>query len=202
MSAPRMLKFRFQPTPRKLKATLGPGSGPEGRIMRLRQVVTAMVRFERLEMSYPRADEARGYVERLIHDAIKNGDRHKATMDMADFWLLEKDLIHKLFKVLVPRYHNSSSAFTSIYKLPAKYPGGMIDCGLLELKGNPWPPVRPQQRNLKNSLVNVLLQEAAKEYKPTLATSGKDVLSDEKAESILKDMADLKIGETGEGTQV
>jgi hypothetical protein len=75
MSVPRALKFRFQPTPRKLKMTLGFGSGPEGRIMRLRQVVTAMVRFERLEMSSPRADEARGYLERvnrMINDNVMN----------------------------------------------------------------------------------------------------------------------------------
>lgn len=31
------------------------------------------------------------------------GDKHKHTMEMADWWLEDKSLVHKLFKVLVPR---------------------------------------------------------------------------------------------------
>ena len=35
----------------------------------------------------------------LIAEAIKYGDRHRPTMEMASFWLTEKQLVHKLFKV-------------------------------------------------------------------------------------------------------
>ena len=33
----------------------------------------------------------------------------------------EKSLVHKLFKVLVPRYVNYTTSFTSLYKLPPRY---------------------------------------------------------------------------------
>lgn len=42
-------------------------------------------------------------------------------METADFWLHEKPLVHKLFKVLVPRYMDYSRAFTSIFYLAPKY---------------------------------------------------------------------------------
>ena len=47
----------------------------------------------------------RQYTERLISDALLYGDKHKHTMEMATWWLNDdKGAIHKLFKVLVPRY--------------------------------------------------------------------------------------------------
>lgn len=42
-------------------------------------------------------------------------------METADFWLHEKALVHKLFKVFVPRYVDYSRAFTSIFYLAPKY---------------------------------------------------------------------------------
>lgn len=42
-------------------------------------------------------------------------------MELADFWLKEKQLVHKLFKVLVPRYIDFQSSFTSLYKMAPKY---------------------------------------------------------------------------------
>ena len=32
-------------------------------------------------------------------------------------------------------------------------------------KGNPWPSVVPKQRDLRNSLVNILLDEARRDYR-------------------------------------
>ena len=42
-------------------------------------------------------------------------------MECADFWLHEKALVHKLFKVLVPRFAEYTKAFTSLYLLAPKY---------------------------------------------------------------------------------
>lgn len=47
--------------PRKLRNP----EGPEGRLKQLRQIVNALVKYERLELHYIRADEARGYAERV-----------------------------------------------------------------------------------------------------------------------------------------
>ena len=55
------LKFAIKPTYRRLKNP----DGPEGRLMKLRKTVTALLQYERLELHYNRADEARGYAERV-----------------------------------------------------------------------------------------------------------------------------------------
>lgn len=39
--------------------------GPAGRLKKLRATVTALVKYERIELNYHRADEARGYAERV-----------------------------------------------------------------------------------------------------------------------------------------
>lgn len=57
-------------------------------------------------------------------------------MDTVSFWLNEKSLVHKLFKVLVPRYENHQSAYTSLFKAPLMYPRTHRACSVLELKGS------------------------------------------------------------------
>ena len=48
----------------------------------------------------------------------------------------EKDLVHKLFKVLVPRYSNYMTAYTDMHILPTRLPGkDYINQAVLELKG-------------------------------------------------------------------
>jgi len=153
---------------------LGRGSGPLGRITKLRQLVTALVRHERIEGYHFRLDEARGYAELLIMNAVKYGDRHRPTMEMADYWLMENDLVHKLFKVLAPRYKDYSASFTKLWSLPAITTNDLTQ-GCLELKGNPWPPVLPKERDFSKSLTNVLLEAAQKDY-----TARKDTSKDHK----------------------
>lgn len=55
------LRIKVSPIYRRLKNS----EGPKGRIDKLRKTVTALIKFERLEMNYNRADEARGYAERV-----------------------------------------------------------------------------------------------------------------------------------------
>lgn len=62
------------------------------------------------------------YLVRLFHSQ-QYSFRHVGTMEMADYWILEKDLIPKLFKVIVPRFQNSCGPYTQVFKLPIEYPG-------------------------------------------------------------------------------
>lgn len=57
------LRFAIQPRHRNLKTSYG----PEGRLYRLRASVTALIKYERIEMNFPRADESRGYAERVSY---------------------------------------------------------------------------------------------------------------------------------------
>ncbi|XP_050730987.1 39S ribosomal protein L17, mitochondrial-like [Eriocheir sinensis] len=137
--------------------------GPEGRLLAMRKTVTALVRDERIELNYHRADEARGYAERLIASAARYGDCHTPTMELADYWLLEKPLVHKLFKVLAERYKNHTESYTKLHKAPNIYPGYMRERAVLELKGNPFPPLE-KQISSRNWIHNILLEEAHQDY--------------------------------------
>lgn len=60
------LRFQIQPRRRKLPSM----AGPMGRFERLRNSVTALIKYERIELYHPRADESRGYAERVSNFKI------------------------------------------------------------------------------------------------------------------------------------
>lgn len=86
-------------------------------------------------------------------------------MDIADYWLLEKELVHKLFKVLVPRYENSQSSVTRMMNAPKPQYARVLDKVVLELKQNPYPDLYIKQSNNKYSIQNVLLDAAKQDYR-------------------------------------
>lgn len=155
------LRIKVRPTPRNLKNS----RGPEGRLDKLRKTVTGLIKYERIELNCNRADEARQYAERLISEAIRHGDCHKTTMDVANYWLLEKELIHKLFKVLVPRFENSKVSYTRLIHAPRAINARHTDKVVLELKNNPYPDLRSRQPYNKYLIQNVLLDAAKHDYR-------------------------------------
>ena len=90
---------------------------------------------------------------------------------MADYWILEKQYVHKLFKVLVPRFQYYKGSYTNMVNGPKKYPAPTIKrlnlpITILELRGNPYPPL-PNASNIfknKNLIHNVLLDAAKKDF--------------------------------------
>ncbi|XP_004928241.1 large ribosomal subunit protein bL17m [Bombyx mori] len=169
------LRMNIKPEHRRLKNL----KGPEGRIDKLRKTVTGLIKFERIELNINRGDEARQYAERLISEAIRHGDCHKPTMDMANFWLLEKQLVHKLFKVLVPRFENSTVSYTKMIKAPKAQNTEHTNKIVLELRGNPYPDLIVKQPNNRLWIQNVLLDAAKYDYRQSkiseiAANIGKD----------------------------
>lgn len=55
------LKYNVKPR-RKLRQP----DGAEGRLLKLRKTLTALIKYERLELNYPRGDETRGYVDQVL----------------------------------------------------------------------------------------------------------------------------------------
>lgn len=156
------LRVPVSPKHRKLSNP----EGPEGRLKILRATLTALLKYERIEVYRSRGDEVRGYVERLISDSIRYGDCHKETMDMANYWIEEKNIIHKLFKVLVPRFESMTCSYTKFYAVPGEDPSNWaIPRSVLELRGNPFPPLVQNTVDNKLLIQNVLLDEAKKEYR-------------------------------------
>ncbi|CAB3244335.1 unnamed protein product [Arctia plantaginis] len=173
-------KLRIQVPPRH--RNLQNPKGPEGRLDKLRKTVTGLIKYERIELNANRADEARQYAERLISEAIRHGDCHKPTMETADFWLLEKQLVHKLFKVLVPRYENSNLSYTKMYKAPKPQYARVLDKAVLELRGNPYPNLTNKLTNNKYLIQNVLLDAAKHDYRQSkYADMAKEIGKDSKS---------------------
>lgn len=104
----------------------------------------------------------------LVSDAIRYGPQNQEMMEMADYWMLDKSLVHKLFKVLVPRFKNYKGPVTTMVNAPLEYPVKDRRCfplSVLEFKGNPLPPIVPDDtiRN-KNLIHNVLLDAAKRDF--------------------------------------
>lgn len=60
------LKVAVNPKARRLRSVLG----PEGRLLKIRKTVTALIKHERIELNFNRADESRAYAERVRHFII------------------------------------------------------------------------------------------------------------------------------------
>lgn len=176
------LKYRESVHPARIRNR----DGLLGRLKLLRKTVTELFRYERIELNHPKALEARGQAERLIVEAMRNGPCHRPTMELADFWLEEKQLVHKLFKVLVPRYQDCHKSFTDLHMAPRLSPGDTYSRAILELRGNPFPPVVPKEPSSNLHLHNILLSEARREYEyeKSLLTSSNDDDDDEAAANL------------------
>ncbi|NXX83455.1 RM17 protein, partial [Urocolius indicus] len=91
-------------------------------------------------------------------DYAKLGDTNERAMRLANFWLTEKDLIHKLFKVLAPRFQTHSGSYTRLLQIPNRDELDRAKMAVIELKGNPFPPLICQHRNTEKTLLNQLLK--------------------------------------------
>ncbi|XP_077431117.1 large ribosomal subunit protein bL17m [Vanacampus margaritifer] len=132
------------------------GLGPKSRLDMLRNILTGLVRHERIETIAARADEVRFYAEKLI-DYGKKGATDEKAMKMATFWLTEKDLIPKLFEVLAPRFERQSEGYTRMARLPNRNNLDRAQMAVLEYRGNPFPPLYPVKKQNPLTLVNQLL---------------------------------------------
>ena len=64
------LRIPIKHAVRKMQKAEGYGGGPQSRINKLRQLVTSLVREERIEGTHEYMSETRGYAERVRHHII------------------------------------------------------------------------------------------------------------------------------------
>ncbi|XP_056300000.1 39S ribosomal protein L17, mitochondrial [Pseudoliparis swirei] len=145
------------------------GLGPQSRLNMLRNILTGLVRHERIETTAARADEVIFYAEKLV-DYAKKGDTDEKAMKMATFWLTEKDLVPKLFKVLAPRFENLSKGYTRMARLPNRLNLDRAKMAVVEYKGNPFPPLYPVKKENALTLLNQLLKGYREERGRELST--------------------------------
>ncbi|XP_029817423.1 39S ribosomal protein L17, mitochondrial [Manacus vitellinus] len=148
------------------------GSGPKGRLDLLRNLVTALVRHEQSKTPRARATRMRGYA---THRLTQAGDTDERAMRMANFWLTEKDLIHKLFKVLAPRFQPHPGSYTRMLQIPNRDALDRAKMAVIELKGNPLPPLVRPRRDSEKTLLNQLLKGYREDLQRAAAPPGTPV---------------------------
>ncbi len=79
----------------------------------LRSLATAVLKNERVTTTEARAKAARPLVEKMI-TLGKRGDLHARRQALA--YLLEEDVVTKLFAEIAPRYTERAGGYTRIYK--------------------------------------------------------------------------------------
>jgi large subunit ribosomal protein L17 len=84
------------------------------RLALIRNLMTDLIRHERLQTTQPKAAELRREVEQLIGTA-RAGDLHARRLVAAK--LYDEEVVRKLFAEIVPRYANRPGGFTRSVKL-------------------------------------------------------------------------------------
>jgi large subunit ribosomal protein L17 len=84
------------------------------RLALIRNLMTDLIRHERIRTTEPKASELRREVEKLIGTARAN-DLHARRMVLAK--LYDKKMVDKLFHEVMPRYQDRNGGFTRVVKL-------------------------------------------------------------------------------------
>ena len=116
---------------RHLKKGRKLGTDASHRKAMLRNLATALMTNERIKTTDTRAKEVRPLVDKLITWG-KRGDVHARRLAMAE--LRDKELVHKLFAEIAPRFEEREGGYTRILKLgPRKGDGApMVILELVE----------------------------------------------------------------------
>jgi len=80
----------------------------------LQGLATALLTHERIKTTEPKAKEVRSLIDKLIGWG-KRGDVHARRLAMAE--LKDKELVHKLFDDIAPRFEGREGGYTRILKL-------------------------------------------------------------------------------------
>jgi large subunit ribosomal protein L17 len=121
------------------------GRVTEHRIAMLRNQASALLQYERIETTVPRAKELRPFVERIITIAKRSlnapegsshgvNARRMVARDIAD-----RDVVKKLFDSIAPRYVERSGGYTRILRLGIRR-GDNADVAQVELLGSEYDP--------------------------------------------------------------
>ena len=121
------------------------GRVTEHRIAMLRNQATALIRYEHIETTVPKAKELRPFVERLITIAkrgVKADDAKGQTLSarrlvMRD--IVNEDVVAKLFDTLAPRFAERPGGYTRILRLGYRR-GDSAEVAQLELVGSEYDP--------------------------------------------------------------
>ncbi|MDR2361068.1 MAG: 50S ribosomal protein L17 [Oscillospiraceae bacterium] len=105
------------------------GKTSDQRRAMLRQQVTDLFQYERIETTITRAKEIRPIAEKMITLGKKNT---LASRRMALAYMTKEDAVTKVFKEIAPKYAERNGGYTRIYRLGARR-GDAAEMAIIEL---------------------------------------------------------------------
>ena len=121
------------------------GRVTEHRIAMLRNQATALIRYEHIETTVPKAKELRPFVERLITIAkrgVAAGDGNGRLLHarrLVGRELVDGEIVGKLFDTIAPRFAERPGGYTRILRLGYRR-GDSAEVAQLELVGSEYDP--------------------------------------------------------------
>ena len=121
------------------------GRVTDHRIAMLRNQATALIRYEHIETTVPRAKELRPFVERLITIAkrgVAGGDGNGKLLHarrLVGREIADGDVVGKLFEAIAPRFAERPGGYTRILRLGYRR-GDSAEVAQLELVGSEYDP--------------------------------------------------------------
>lgn len=117
------------------------GRKREHRIALMRNLVSALIKYERIRTTVAKAKETRRLAERLVSKACSG--TLAARREVAKF-ISDKTLVKKLFTEIAPRLADRAGGYTRIYRLGNR-PGDSAEMAYLEFV------MRSAQENLEGA---------------------------------------------------
>ncbi|EDO32208.1 predicted protein, partial [Nematostella vectensis] len=104
-----------------------------------KNLITALVQHERIETTLTRCQDLARVTERMI-DLAKQGDEETVNswLMVSGYFLVNKDLVPKVFAELLPRYEGITKGYTQVYRIPPRKTDS-AQMGIVELVGNDLP---------------------------------------------------------------
>jgi len=121
------------------------GRVTEHRIAMLRNQASALIKYEHIETTVPKAKELRPFVERIISIAkrgIASGDANGKTLHARRLVLRDiqdRDVVGKLFDTIAPRFETRPGGYTRILRLGYRR-GDSAEVAQIELVGSEYDP--------------------------------------------------------------
>ncbi len=107
-----------------------------------RNMVTSLLKHDRIRTTGPKAKEVRRWADHLITLA-KRGDLHARRQALSI--VMEKDVVHKLFDQAAERFGNIAGGYTRVVKLGTR-PGDSAPISMVELVAAPDAPKKKTKK--------------------------------------------------------
>ena len=141
------------------------GRSTSHKLAMLKNMVTSLIKHERIVTTLPKARALRHFAERVI--TLTKNKNTLTGMRLADQIVKEKPVLTKLFEVLGPRYEKRVGGYTRILKLSQNRKGDNAPMAMMEYVDRPGelraarPPAAMQKEFLDKNSVPLTDKEIA-----------------------------------------